>query len=357
MKKIKNLINKTKKYLKYYVNRYFIFYFKSSSNLINRINNEKIIFFLLTPTYGNIGDQAIELATDKFLNNYFPEYRIIKVHLEDIYSRMKSIKKIVSPDDIVIIQGGGNFGDYYIEVEFARRFVVDKISNTPIFTMPSSMGYLSKLELSKSIKTYSRRRNFIIVSRDYYSYNYSKEHFKNNIVKLVPDIVLSVDLPESKMIRDQISICMRTDDEQFEKDNRSKVKSYLQKKFSNQNLFIFDTQVARGIPDELKLLELDSMLSNFKRSKFVITDRLHGVIFSCITKTPCVILRSKDKKIIGIYDWLKEIPYLKMIDNFDELDDAVSLIRDIKIFESDSIDLSKYYCNFAKFIKDKTYER
>ena len=59
------------------------------------------------------------------------------------------------------------------------------------------------------------------------------------------------------------------------------------------------------------------MLNKFLSAKVVITDRLHGMVFAVITKTPCIITKSLDHKVPGTYKWIKNLNYIKMIDDLE----------------------------------------
>ena len=49
----------------------------------------------------------------------------------------------------------------------------------------------------------------------------------------------------------------------------------------------------------------------FSKAELVITDRLHGMIFSVITKTPCLVFDNKNHKISETYTaWLKDCNYI-----------------------------------------------
>ena len=68
---------------------------------------------------------------------------------------------------------------------------------------------------------------------------------------------------------------------------------------------------------EEREFELNKIWTAFKKSKVVVTDRLHGMIFCAITKTPCVAIDNSNHKISGVYDaWLKDIGYIKMIKDY-----------------------------------------
>ena len=47
----------------------------------------------------------------------------------------------------------------------------------------------------------------------------------------------------------------------------------------------------------------------------VITDRLHGMIFSALTETPCIALDSKSPKLRGCYEWMRKLDYITFADS------------------------------------------
>ena len=114
---------------------------KSKKDKYYEYKNIKKIFFLMTPTYGNVGDQAIEIATTEYLKYYFKSHVVIKVHLEDIYMEMSAIQNVLSKEDFIVLQGGGNFGDLYLECEKARRFIVKINPTVKIVSFPSTITY------------------------------------------------------------------------------------------------------------------------------------------------------------------------------------------------------------------------
>ena len=59
-------------------------------------------------------------------------------------------------------------------------------------------------------------------------------------------------------------------------------------------------------------------LNQFKSSKIVITARLHGMIFSALTEIPCIVFFNNNHKVIGVYQWIKELPYIQLVENLDD---------------------------------------
>ena len=90
------------------------------------------------------------------------------------------------------------------------------------------------------------------------------------------------------------------------------------------------------------------MLNEFLRCKVVITDRLHGMLFAAITKTPCIVTKSLDYKITGTYEWIKDLNYIKFVEQLD-----TNLIKQlgmelINLNEKTNIDFESIY--FKKLI-------
>lgn len=284
--------------------RYIIGYKYRKS--FDEYKKRKKVFFLMTPSYGNLGDQAIEVATTKCLEKHFQEYTIIKIHLQDTGKYLRAVKRTLGKDDIIVLQGGGNFGDLYPSCERARRRIVKAIKHKYIISMPSSIHYLNtlkgRIELARSRRIYNKK-NFICISRDHFSYEFAKNKFSNCINLLSPDIVLYLQEKRTEKNRTSVLLCVRTDKESAIGNEREHIVDLLFKKYDEA--IITDTQLYRDISDVNKKNEVESILRVFRNAKIVVTDRLHGLVFSAITNTPCVVIESKDKKIEGVYEWLK----------------------------------------------------
>lgn len=306
----------------------------------------KKIFLLMTPSYGNLGDQAIEIATCKYLEDYFNEYQIVKVHLEDTYLRMKAIKKSIQKDDLVMLQGGGNFGSLYLLVENSRRFIVRHLKNNPIISLPCSVTYTDskagKKELKKSQKIYCKHRNLTLISRDSFSYEYCLKHFKSCKNILHPDMVFYLWNHIDSKERREILLCIRRDGESILGSRQSTLINQLFDEYGDA--CIIDTCVERMIPDEIKMNEVKSVINQFSRAKVVITDRLHGLILSAITNTPCIVMPSLDQKIVGTYQWIKELKKIVFL----EKPDVMEIKKNIQLLNNESgknitINLERYF--------------
>lgn len=289
-------------------------------------DGRKRIFYFLIPTHGNIGDQAIAQASYLYLKDYFPEYLIKTVDFDETYKKYNYLKKMINDDDLIFLHGGGNMGDLYPREEYARRFIITNFPKNKIISMPQTVDfsdtYSGKRELKKTVKVYNSHKNLILIAREKRSFDLMKMYFKKNKIVLNPDIVFYlqsyINNDFIKVDRSTIMACIRSDKESV--SNRSQILNSLRESFPS--LFVYDTVVSRAVPDIMRKVEVESMLYEFMRSKLVVTDRMHGMVFSAITHTPCIVTKSLDQKIKGTYEWIKKLDYVYFVDNLESKETA-----------------------------------
>ncbi|MDY4077609.1 MAG: polysaccharide pyruvyl transferase family protein [Clostridium sp.] len=323
-------------------------------NEFKKYENKKKIFHLSTPKHGNMGDQAIVYATNKYLKDNFPDYEIVEVYREDIYKYAKAIKKVIGKDDFIVLIGGGNMGNLWIDEERDRRFIIKTFPNQKIISMPQTISFTNdsdgENEFLKTKKVYNAHKNLVVIGREKKSYEIMKESFTNNKVILNPDMVLYLNdmfKPEFNN-RKGIMTCIRSDKESILGDKKNELIKKLQEKY--ENVFVYDTVIKRKVPRENREKELTDMFNKFRGARIVITDRLHGMVFSAITKTPCIVTKSLDHKVTGTYEWIKNLNYVKLVDDltFENINPLIDEL--LSLTKLSEIDLNEKY--FSK-LKDK----
>lgn len=303
-----------------------------SYNYLNK-NDEKIII-TLAADYGNLGDIAITYAQKKFLSEKFKKHKIIILTVSDTYRKMKSLKSRINKNDIITIVGGGNMSDKYEDLEEQRRFIIRKFRKNKIISFPQTIDFsnsnTAKLSLEKSRKTYGSHKNLTILSRENRSFIEMKRLF-NNKIALTPDIALSLD--ESKELqdrnKDKAIICIRQDSESSlsnaQKQNINKLVGQKYKEIEYRDTHIGDIRLT----EDQSIKELENIWSAFRSSSLVITDRLHGMIFCAITKTPCIAINNSNGKVSGVYElWIKQLNGTVLIDrvDYDSIENALRKI-------------------------------
>lgn len=348
-------INKLYKYIKMRIGAQFYSeycYGKKHPYSLGELS-EKNIFYLMTPTYGNMGDQAIEYATRKFIGDFFPDYNVISVNLENTLMALYSIEKNIKPNDFVLLQGGGNYGDLYPYCEVIRRYVIKKIRNNKIVSMPSTLTYSSrKKTLKKSRDVMNNNPNYINLCREEYSYKFAITNFPNCNNILCPDIVFYLDDigKDFPFNRNTLCACLRDDVEKGPAISRKKIIKQLFE--LNPQTVITDTQLFRSVPDDIKNEEMKSTVNKFRSYQLVVTDRLHGMILSYITRTPCIVFPSLDKKIIGSYEWIKNCNYVCFFDKYDEELISRACGGLVGINAEPNVSLSRVFMNVGEQLKE-----
>jgi len=316
----------------------------------------KKIFLFGTSTHDNIGDAAIAEAEKIFAQKYFSDYQIIEVPTYEFDENLNFIKKIISPYDMVWCSGGGNLGSRYIEEELLRRKVVSYFPNNTMIIFPQSIYFSSdtygQQEIQKSKEHYARNKNLVILTRDPKSFEFAKTYFPNTKSMLFPDIVCSYPF-ELNFDRNGILSCIRdvNDESGLTQEQYNSVVETI-KNLGLPVDYTVNRHSTNVISQNLRSFIVNEQLKNFARHKIVITDRLHGLIFSIVTKTPCVVLKSEDHKIKEFMHFLKDLNAVTFIDtNVDELKEAANKMLQVKDTVYPKWD--EYFRELASFIKER----
>ena len=151
------------------------------------------------------------------------------------------------------------------------------------------------------------------------SYKLMKNSYKNAKVILCPDIVLSLDLDDiikNMNDRSYVGICIRDDEEGI---LSAEEKTAILNKFSNPLLLTTMCLTGERIDERNREKIVYEKLQEFARCKLVITDRLHGMIFSYITNTPCIALPNSNGKVKGVSTWIKNKGTIRYVENISDI--------------------------------------
>lgn len=301
----------------------FLQKFKSQNSFsFLKSNSAKKAFVFLAADYGNLGDVAITYAQTQFLKDSLQGYEIVDVPISKTLEAISMIKKIIKSTDVVTTVGGGNFGDLYDQIEFYRQLVVESFPNNKVISFPQTMDFSNsekgKKALLQAKKCYSKHKNMTFIAREQLSFNMMQDNFTNNTIILTPDIVMSLNKMEPELERKGVVLCLRDDDEKLLKPNeKAKLLELVDENFKVKSNY--DTHINKNnLSIDERNDELDKIWTAFKKAELVITDRLHGMIFCYITKTPCLVFQNNNHKVKGSYQWIKDKSNIKLIDNFSE---------------------------------------
>ena len=301
---------------------------------IRLFRNHKKIVVLQTPIHGNIGDQAIFLAEKDFFSHNFPSVKVFEIRgqwLDSHFWNRLTLRACIHNDDLVVIHGGGFLGTLWMDAEAQLRNLLNVLFDRKIIIFPQTMYYekdeSGKRELAAAVKVYKKCRDLTVFMREKVSYDFFRKYFKGIRCELVPDMVLWMDKYQGmKFDRKDILLCMRHDHEKTQ-DQSEYIKTELA--YLNENYIATDTVLDHWISLNKREAEVKAKIEEFAKARLIVTDRLHGMVLAAIAETPCVVILSKSHKVKGVYQWIKDLDYIELVEDTAELGSAVRKVLDV----------------------------
>ncbi|MEA4969580.1 MAG: glycosyltransferase [Candidatus Pelethousia sp.] len=275
------------------------------------------VILMSTPEHGNLGDHAIVYAERNILERNGLLSRTVEIP-NSVYLRYNHrIQQHVGAEDLIIIDGGGNLGTLWPNEDDKIADIIHRFKNNHIIVFPQTCYYgedsLARLERNRMV--YAAAPNLTMTFRDKASYDFAVENFKHVRCAYVPDVVLAVPNMTNEKVRNGVLLCFRKDLEQMiDSDVVEGIKAY----FKDQKLSFTetDTVTERTVSHKNRKKALTLKWSEFAGAGLVITDRLHGMIFAAIMGTPCIAVDNVSKKVSGVYTWIKDLPYIRVLENY-----------------------------------------
>lgn len=311
-----------------------------------------IIYLFFVACGTNMGDHAIVRAEKEFVYRCLgANVTIVEIQTRQTESAIDYLKKNMRKQDVIVFSGGGYIGDEYIEVYMPLKKILKTFKKNKTVIFPQTIyfsGYQREKKFSKLCKNHE---NLMIFVRE----QKSLEIFQKSGITahLVPDIVLS-QMPQKHNAYEKILLCMRNDVEKNISDSQvNKLHTVLQKYGS---VIITDTVESTIFPFDQRFVYLDKMLNLFSNSRLVVTDRIHGMIFSYLTNTPCLVFGNYNHKVESEYEWIKNCPNIYFMKSFDidKINEKVSEMIDC--FNGDNKGLHEKFVRLEEELK-RYYEQ
>lgn len=296
---------------------------------------QKKVFFIGTPDHCNIGDHAITVATYKVLRAVLGDIDIEEIAIMDFARKLPYLLHNIRPDDLIILQGGGNMGNIYWRNERIRREVITHFPKNMKIIFPETIYYdkttdgRKDFELSKRVY---KNSNTIIFAREQKSYEIMKEAYPWSKIFLVPDIVCYLAPYDVCEKREKVGLCFRNDLEKSVSNSECKrIYEAIAMRGEKADLFdmMYPSNWKVGKSSRKKIVE--KKIRELASYKYVITDRLHGMILCFITGTPCVAISKYNHKIQSFYDtWFKDVSYIRCLNSSDNVEHEISYLNSLE---------------------------
>jgi pyruvyl transferase EpsO len=290
-------------------------------------------WLLELPYYTNIGDILIWKGTEDFLKKFD-----VRCDYRASSSTFRPLK--ISGNTIILLQGGGNFGDIWDGPQNFRRKIIKNYPNNKIIILPQTVCYLDETNLKSDVELFRTHKNLIICARDTDSYKLLKSYFFTNTVFLLPDMAFCIDsniLEKYRKKRGNNILFLRRTDKEL--NNGVEYSNYINEEYVD----VSDWPTIEKMPCSFRLLryflafsqripflfpELTNMYAAYffktdmikkgiqfiSKYKRVYTTRLHTAILCCLLEMPFVLFdNSYGKNSCFFQTWLNDLEKVKLV--------------------------------------------
>lgn len=293
-----------------------LFYY---AGLIKKLERERrpVDFLLGTPIHINLGDHLITLSEFQFFKDIHYPREIVEIPTE-VYQLYKTrIKNITDQSTTIFINGGGWMGNLWPVEEGILQDMLSMFRDNRIIIFPQTIYYDSRLPRYKELMDASREafhncKDVSLCVRDRASYELAKDNLQVKKLFLMADIALYYRAhPNKNMERSKIlGICLRKDRENIRnRENETEIRKVFQELgYKDKNI---STLFKVRIPSVLRRRVVEKHIEQVSKCSLILTDRLHGMIYAYITRTPCLIMNNKTGKVFGVYqEWLSDVDWI-----------------------------------------------
>lgn len=284
---------------------------------INFEYGKNYAFVMLAANYNNLGDIAITIAQKKFLKDHLgDDYQIIEIPCNETYDYFFDMKKHIRDNSIITIVGGGHNGTLYEFAESQRRFIMKMFKNNIIISFPQSYFFEENKRntayRNEFIELCEKCKHLYMFAREKASYDMYRAFLPKNVYcALIPDMVFYLDDSTLHERNDRVTFVMRNDKEKgVSQEAQSAAENGLKKLYGS---FSYADTVDIDVTSSSAETLFENYTAQIKKTGLVLTDRLHGMIISYITNTPCIVIPNNNHKIKSTFDtWLSEQNFIKM---------------------------------------------
>lgn len=277
---------------------------------------ESDYIYLDLPYHSNIGDSLIWMGTDYFLKRL--PYQCLGSHSIDTFTFSHLPK-----DAVILLHGGGNFGDVWRKHQDFRLRVIESYPRNPIIILPQTVYYQSDTIFDEDIRKMNRHVNLTVCARDNHSASLLKEHGFTGQLLILPDMAFCIDRNQltadnSPVSREEL-ILLRKDKESplgtlsteiisanvdirdwpQQKETRRKARRYIRRHTRKEtDSFFQSTFLPSRIREGVRFVS---------RYKMVYSTRLHVAILRLLLEQPVKIMDNSYGKNLNFYNtWLTD---------------------------------------------------
>jgi exopolysaccharide biosynthesis predicted pyruvyltransferase EpsI len=272
------------------------------------------------PAHANVGDSAIWLGTLAYLRA--AGKTVCYTCDNSTYSRAQLAARL--GDGVILLSGGGNFGDIWKHSQRLREQVVRDFPHSQVVQLPQSIMFRDEREVERARATFDAHPSLTLLVRDRRSLRFASENFRATSL-LCPDMAFCLGRIDRPVRAAQPIVWLaRTDRERGTGAPPNGVPSVdwldepataglLAERFLRE-LAVERPRAGLALRSTLSRLEDRAARARLRRGctmlsngQVVITDRLHAHILSLLLGIPNTILDNSYGKLRDFYEtWTSE---------------------------------------------------
>ncbi len=288
-------------------------------HILNVLPPGSSIYYIDYPVYNNGGDLLIMKGAEAFFKDN-------DIRVKARYSVHDFPDSLMIPNNhIIVLHGGGNFGDLYPVHQKLREKIVACYPNHRIVILPQTIFYNKESEFDRTAIIFNRHNDLHLYVRDPLSYEMAATKFHKCSVYLSPDMAhqLWPILPKSNPGKELLCF-FRTDiektkeQERLEKSERGDYLDWasLYNRVEKKSIYMIARMMRKGgVPLPMQAIWgkysdylVNKAIKRFSGYRNVQTSRLHGHILSCLMDKPNTLLDNSYGKNSNYYNtWTKGI--------------------------------------------------
>ena len=302
-------------------------------NGITKLHDGRLVTpcpLLLTPDYANMGDHFIAEAEKDFIRSLLPDRDALEFTGKQLSGKNYAQLEKIPPSRTVYITGGGSIGSIWKNAERQKEEIISRLKNHRIVIFPQSIWFSRDAAGRKALaraKEIYRGDRILLFCRDKVSLALARKHFDCPSL-LVPDIVLWKSIKPKQPAERSGALALLRDDKERVLSVRQKqaVLSVLSSRF--RSVAVSDTRLSptKIVSRTERPEQMEALITRIASAECVVTDRLHGMVLSAVTGTPCVAFRNSYHKVEACYEWLKDLGWIRFIRETRELEEAVRAV-------------------------------
>lgn len=282
------------------------------------------------PNHENIGDHLIAEGEIDFLKENLSNYKCKQTSCLNSFKSQNIIKS-----DILLLHGGGNFGDIYPHHQNFKLDIIKKYPQNKIIMLPQTVYYQDINKLKVDIISMNEHQDLHVCARDAKSKEILEKAGATFNIYLLPDMafcITGIKFPESTLTKRAL-LMNRVDCENITLDN--KLIDFLSSKgykitesdwptFQTTSFLLRLKRKLKSVKRKFGIIEKEKSLQEKKDYyinmgvefmspySIVATTRLHGMILAILMNKEIIMLDNSYGKLSSFYEtWLSDLETIK----------------------------------------------